>query len=235
MATSGAPESRPERAPPQGGVLSGQPLAINPAVARKLSDDLGDILREFEVEIVTLREVMLVLHGRGFLLLVMLLALPFTTPIPLPGLSTPFGLVIVLIGVRLALGQKPWLPARLLDTRLSPRFFKKVFAATRTLLRWFEYLLRPRWLWVTRSPQMQQLHAVPILLSALILLLPLPVPFSNTLPAFSILFLAAGLLERDGVFVVAGHVVFALAAGYLVLVGLIGVEGIVAVKRWFGL
>lgn len=235
MATSGAPESESRRAPKPGGVLSGQPLAINPAVARKLSDDLGDILREFEVETVTLREVMLVLHGRGFLLLVMLLALPFTTPIPLPGLSTPFGLVIVLIGVRLALGQKPWLPARLLDTRLSPRFFKKVFAATRALLRWFEYFLRPRWLWVTRSPQMQQLHAVPILLSALILLLPLPVPFSNTLPAFSILFLAAGLLERDGVFVVAGHVAFALAAGYLVLVGVVGVEGIVAAKRWLGL
>jgi hypothetical protein len=76
---------------------------------------------------------------------------------------------------------------------------------------------------------------VPILLSALILLLPLPVPFSNTLPAFSILFLAAGLLERDGVFVVAGHVAFALAAGYLVLVGVVGVEGIVAAKRWLGL
>ncbi|MEO7599781.1 MAG: exopolysaccharide biosynthesis protein, partial [Opitutus sp.] len=77
------------------------------------------ILREFEVETVTLREVMAVLHGRGYVLFVMLLALPFSTPIPIPGLSTPFGLVIALIGVRLALGQKPWLPARLLDTRLA--------------------------------------------------------------------------------------------------------------------
>jgi hypothetical protein len=37
-------------------------------------------------------------------------AFPFCTPIPLPGFSLPFGLVIAIIGLRLALGQKPWLP-----------------------------------------------------------------------------------------------------------------------------
>lgn len=212
--------------------LSGQPLQVTPSTARKLSDDLGFILREFEVETVTLREVMAVLHGRGYVLLVMLLALPFSTPIPLPGLSTPFGMVIVLIGVRLALGQKPWLPARLLDTRLSPRFFVKVFAAARVILRGFEYFLRPRLLWVTRSAAAQQVHAVPILLCAFLLLLPLPVPFSNILPAFSILLIAAGLLERDGVFIFAGYVAFVLAVLFFVFVGIAGKEGLEAIWRW---
>ena len=212
--------------------LSGQPAFIGPVAPRKLSDDLGLILREFEVENVTLREVMAVLHGRGYVLLVMMLALPFSTPIPLPGLSTPFGLVIALIGARLALGQKPWLPARLLDTRLSPKFFAKVFAAARKILRGFEYLLRPRALWLTRSAGMQQLHAVPILINALLLLLPLPVPMSNVLPAFSILLLAAGLLERDGLFIVGGYIGFVLGVAYFVLVGVAGAEGVRKLWEW---
>lgn len=203
-----------------------------PGPARKLSDDLTYLLREFEVETVTLREVMAVMHGRGYVLLVLLLALPFATPIPLPGLSTPFGAIIALIGARLALGQKPWLPSRLLDLRLPPRLFAKVFAAARAILRAFEYLLRPRLLLMTSTPRREQLHAVSILLSALLLLLPLPVPFSNTLPAFSVLFLAAGLLERDGLFILAGHVALALAAGYLVAVALLGAEGVEAIWHW---
>ena len=74
-------------------------------------------------------------------------SLPFSTPIPLPGLSTPFGFIIALIGARLSLGQKPWLPQRLLDTRLPPKLFAKVFGAARALLKGFEYFLRPRLLW----------------------------------------------------------------------------------------
>ena len=233
MGINEAPERPPESALPAVRPLSGQDVVLPTLSASKLSEDLSLILREFEVETVTLREVMSVLHGRGYVLLVMLLALPFSTPIPLPGLSTPFGLVIALIGVRLALGQKPWLPARLLDTRLSPKFFVKVFAAARKILRAFEYFLRPRLLWITGSPRLLQLHAVPILLCAVLLLLPLPIPFSNILPAFSILLLAAGLLERDGVFILAGHLGFLLSVAFFVVVGFAGREGLQAIMRWF--
>jgi hypothetical protein len=233
MGIKEAPERAKPAEPEPAPHLSGQNLVIAPNSATKLSDDLALILHEFEVETVTLREVMSVLHGRGYVLLVMLLALPFSTPIPLPGLSTPFGMVIALIGVRLALGQKPWLPQRLLDTRLSPKFFVKVFAAARKVLRGFEYFLRPRLLWITGSSRLLQLHAVPIVLCAVMLLLPLPIPFSNILPAFSILLLSAGLLERDGGFILAGHFGFFLSVAFFVLMGLLGKEGVDAMWRWF--
>jgi hypothetical protein len=209
--------------------LSGQ--LVPAAGPRKLSDDLAAILREFEVESVTLREVLAVLHGRGYVLLVLLLALPFSTPIPLPGLSTPFGLVIALIALRLALGQKPWLPARLLDTKLPPKLFAKVFAAARKILRAFELLLRPRLLWLTGSPALVQLHAVPVFLSALLLLLPLPVPFSNLLPAFSILLFAGGLLERDGLFIMLGYLGFIASLIFFGSLGFAGAEAMEMLKR----
>jgi hypothetical protein len=122
--------------------------------------------------------------------------------------------VIALIALRLALGQKPWLPARLLDTALSPRFFAKVFAATRKILRGFEYFLKPRQAWLTGSNRLLQLRATPIFLAALLLLLPVPVPLSNIFPAFCILFLSAGLLERDGLFIGAGYFAFICSVAF---------------------
>ena len=61
-------------------------------------------------------------QGRGFDLLLVLICLPFLTPIPLLGLSTPFGLVVFLIGARLAFGRHPWLPRRLLERELPSGF-----------------------------------------------------------------------------------------------------------------
>lgn len=192
------------------------------------------ILREFEVETVTLREVIGLLHGRGYVLLVMFLALPFCTPVPLPGLSTPLGLIIGMIGARLALGAKPWLPARLLETRLPPATFQKVFVITQKIVLRFEKFLRPRLPAVTAKPWLEQIHAVSIVACALMLLLPLPIPFSNVIPAWAILLLAGGLLERDGVFIIAGHVATVIAIGYFVVIGIFGVGAFDALwKRLF--
>lgn len=228
MATGAAPDAP---LPPAGHLLQ---IPVDPLRPRKLSEEFALILHEFEVETVTLREVMAMLHGRGYVLLVMLLALPFCTPIPLPGLSTPFGLIIALIGVRLAFGAKPWLPARLLDTRLPPGVFAKVFAAAQKIMLWFEKLLRPRLLWVTASPRREQAHAVPIVLCALMLLLPLPVPFSNVLPAWGVMLLAGGLLERDGTFIVAGWVTTVAALIFFTVIAFLGKEAVDVIWRWFG-
>lgn len=196
----------------------------DPARPRKLSEEFALILKEFEVETVTLREVLGLLHGRGYVLLVMLLALPFCTPIPLPGLSTPLGLIIAIIGTRLAMGAKPWLPQRLLDTRLPPKIFSKVFAFTQRIVAWFERWLRPSLLWLTATPRLEQLHAVPIVICAALLLLPLPVPFSNVIPAWGVMLIAGGMLERDGRFIIAGYISSVFAVAYFAIIGFAGVE-----------
>ncbi len=214
MATNAAPDPAPLAA------LGASVITpADPARPRKLSDEFALILKEFEVETVTLREVLLLLHGRGYVLLVMFLALPFCQPVPLPGLSTPLGLVIALIGARLAVGRKPWLPKRLLDLRLPPKLFVRVFALTQKIVAWFERFLRPRQLWITATPRLEQLHAVPVVICALLLLLPLPLPFSNVIPAWGVLLIAGGLLERDGKFILAGYVATLGSIVYFVLSG----------------
>lgn len=186
---------------------------------RKLSEELANLRVRAGERAVTLREVIYILGGRAYMLLVLLLALPFITPIPIPGLSTPFGLAIALIAFRLSLGQRPLLSKKLQRKELPAGFIGKVFKVAEKVLRFLEKFLRPRLTVLTDTPLLQQLHAILMLLAALTLLLPLPIPFTNSFPAWAILLLAAGLLERDGIFILAGYLVFVAGVLYFFFLG----------------
>ena len=222
METDGAPEHGPRPGADE------RPL--------RLSEELAGLQSRFaEEEAVRLRDVIAVLHGRAYLLLLILLALPFCTPIPLPGLSTPFGTVIALIALRLALAQNPWLPDQVLDRRLPPGFFRRVLTATARIIRGLEVLLRPRLTLLAELGLLRRLHAVTMLVAAMVLLLPLPIPFSNAFPAWVILLIAGGLLERDGGFIVAGYAAFAGGVGYFLFLGGAAHHLIDACRRLLGL
>ncbi len=201
---------------------------------RKLSEELAELRGRIALRPVTLREVIYTLRGRAYHLLLILLALPFITPIPLPGLSTPFGLAIAFIALRLTLGQRPWLPMKLQRKELPPGFFAKVFTVAAGALRLLEKLLRPRLAPLTGSGLLLQLHALMMLLAALTLLLPLPIPFTNSFPAWAILLLAGGLLERDGAAVLLGYVVFVAGVFYFIFLGGAAAQGVTALRQWLG-
>jgi hypothetical protein len=207
-------------------------LPVPTAPARKLSEELVDLRTRAGEGPITLREVIQILGGRAYLLLVLLLSLPFITPLPLPGLSVPFGLAIALISLRLSLGQRPWLSKALQRKELPAGFIAKVFRVAEKVLRFLEKFLRPRVTFLTDTPLLRQLHALLMLVAALALLLPLPIPFTNSFPAWTILLVAAGLLERDGAFVLAGYVVFAAGVLYFVFLGEAAVQMVHAVMDW---
>lgn len=189
---------------------------------RTFSQELRALEETFGGKPVRLRDLLEATHGRGFHLLLVLVSLPFVTPIPLPGLSTPFGLVAMLIGARLAVGQHPWLPKRLLDRELPPRFLQRLLHAAGWVVHLLEYVLRPRLAFMHRSPVFKRIAGALIMISGFLLLLPLPIPYTNTVPAITVLLFAAGALEEDGVFFLAGCVTFAASIGFFVLVGLGG-------------
>ncbi len=201
-------------------------------IPRKLSEELAELREHVGSRAVTLREVIYRLRGRAYSVLLILLCLPFTQPIPLPGLSTPIGLAIAFIAMRLALGQRPWLPKKLQRKVLPAGFFAKVFAVAAWVLRLLESFLRPRWPLICANRSALQVHALFMLIAALVLLLPLPIPFSNTFPGWTILLLAAGMLERDGLFILLGYLTFALGTLYFVLLGEATQQGINALMLW---
>jgi hypothetical protein len=129
-------------------------------------------------------------------------------------------------------GQRPLLPKKIQRKELPPGFFTKVFLFAEKTLRFFEKFLRPRLTFLTDTPLLVQLHALLILLAALVLLLPIPFPFTNSFPAWAIILAAAGLLERDGLFILAAYVAFAAGVLYFVFLGEAASQFVQAVLQW---
>lgn len=209
------------------------PEPASPAATR-LSDEIAGLVQAFAERSVTVQELLDVLHGRAFTLLILLLALPFCTPIPLPGVSAPFGLVIAIIGFRLSLRRKPWLPDRLLGTRLPPKFFTRLLGATRRLVLFLEYFLRPRLTFLLDLQVLHHLYGTVICVCGLLLLLPMPIPLSNGFPALTVVLIACAILERDGNFVVAGLVAFLFTLCFFAAIFWGGTEVVALLRETLG-
>ena len=116
--------------------------------------------------------------------------------------------------------------------QLPAGFFDRVFAVAGKVIALLETFLRPRLALISAPGAMLQLHALFILISALVLLLQLPIPFSNSFPAWTILLLGAGMLERDGLFILLGYLVFVLGVFYFILLCEATQHMINAIARW---
>ncbi len=171
-------------------------------------------------------------RGRGYNLLLVIIALPFLTPIPLPGFSIPFGVVVAFVGMRLALGQKPSLPARLLAKELPPGFLTRLLSGASRVVRFLEVWLRPRLPFLHDQLLYRRVAGLLIGTSGLYLVLPLPIPFSNGLPGWTVLLLSAAALERDGVCYLAGCVMFVVSTAYFVALAFGGVELFDQLRQW---
>jgi len=70
-----------------------------------------------------------------------------------------------------------------------------------------EKMVRPRMHFLQRWPGMINVIGLAIASGGFLLSLPLPpfIPFSNMIPAVSVILLTAGLMERDGLLVLFGH------------------------------
>lgn len=168
---------------------------------------------------VTLNQLLEKTDGRGFCLVLILLCLPFILPVALPGVSTVLGLSIAFLSIKLAIGVTPRLPKFMGDRRLSPDFQRRVLSGSVRVVSFVEKFVRPRrtrWL-ATRAAR--TVNALVLTIMALLLSMPFPPlpPLTNTLPAYSIILLAASMMEEDGA---AIWWAYALCVGTLVYLGL---------------
>jgi len=182
--------------------------------SQRLSAQLRELAEREEHSELTLGGLMDELQGRVYTLLLLVLALPMCQPVPLPGLSTPFGVAIALLGLRFALSQRPWMPKRLLATKLSGNFFPAVMRGGARVLGIFEKLLHPRLTGAFEFAQMRFLAGAVVCLCGLLLLLPLPIPGTNMLPALTVILTAAAFSERDGYCLIAAGIAFLLTLAF---------------------
>ena len=90
--------------------------------ALPLGETLQKLLNTDDSRGLSINEVTCAVGEKGFGLLLIVLSLPSALPIPAPGYSTPFGVVMALIALQMICGRKAiWLPKRLGTIRIKPK------------------------------------------------------------------------------------------------------------------
>jgi len=186
-----------------------------------LSESFARLLRPANAEqTLTLNELIRRTEGRGLYFVMILLCLPFISPIPVPGLSNIVGVIIVVLAVKLALKLPPGLPRTLGERKFSPNRNPKILSWTKKMLRSLERIGRPRYANIFSVSAIRWTSALAFLLMGLLLALPLPpiIPFSNSLPSWGIILLALATMEQDGIVIWVGYAVSLGAFVYLALI-----------------
>lgn len=186
----------------------------------KLSDALQFTSDAIKTDHVSLRNLLSLVGEQGMLLFCILLTIPFLLPISIPGTSTPFGLLIVFIGIGVVLNKGPWLPATLMERHFSSKQIKLVLMKGAALLTRIDHLSRPR-LFLLTSNSANRCNGLLIILVAILLMLPLgAIPFTNTLPAWVILLICIGMLQRDGMFIIWGYLLAIATLAWFCFLGM---------------
>jgi hypothetical protein len=224
--------SRPQSADERRQTPPGQPLAVTAAPHEgetRVSAVFTALARAIPPEGLTLQDLLARLGERGLLLVCILVTVPFLLPVSIPGSSIPFGVIITLNGISLLTHRAPWLPDRLRHRRLAADTLFGVCARGARLFTRLERFIHPRVPPLTHGPTMGHVNGLLLVLSGVLLMAPLPLPLSNTLPAYGALLLAAGSLERDGYCVVAGYLMLLLTLSYFTVVAVLGEIGVRAI------
>ena len=169
----------------------------------RFSQDLQQLLIKLTDRPLAIAEILRQTGKRGFCLVICILVLPFLLPMP-PGLSGIMGAGCLILGLQMALGRKsPWLPRKIAKYQLPRSLTRQLLKLLRRLSIWLSKLVRSRCHRISKHPSAWRITGFCI--AWLSILLMLPIPFTNPLPATAILLLAIATLENDGVMMFLGY------------------------------
>lgn len=196
-----------------------------------LAQRLNDLVSLAQSYPLSVKVIMEVLAGKGQAVLLILLSLPFCQPIQIPGFSTPFGIVLAFIGLRIAFGHRAWFPRALLEKEISYRILKQMASFAIKISEKLSFLIFTRWEWMVNNPILQVIYGLIITALSLLLALPLPIPFTNLLAAYPILAFGLGILEDDGVMILIGYLLSLLCFSVFMALVWFGKEGVLALTN----
>jgi hypothetical protein len=158
---------------------------------------------------VRLADIVDVLQERVYGLLLLVFAIPNAVPNPVPGVTAVLGLPLVILSAQLMLGRsKPWFPAVIGNRSMATEDFRRIVRQADPWLKRMERMLTQRGGFMFTPAGERVLAAVALVMA---LVLTLPIPLANLLPAVAICFIALALIEFDGVMAVIGIIVAAIS------------------------
>jgi hypothetical protein len=159
------------------------------------------------------------LGDRAFGILFLMLTLPTAVPGP-PGMPTAFGIPLLIFTAQLALRyDRPWMPEFIRRRRFSRNALLGVLRRVRPALARLESICRPRMLRLTERKGECRLGAF-FFLCTIVLVNPIPIPFSHLPLAIALVVLSLGYVERDGIVIVSG--IAASLIGIVINISMLG-------------
>ncbi len=159
------------------------------------------------------------------LLLVSIPGLLPSTGIPLGSLFSP---AMFLVGLAWVMGKhQVKLPRKVNDYELKTETARSILLKMAKAYQYAEKLCKPRQVNLTKGLSLRIIGAA-VMLNAFIVFL--PIPFGNTLPALANIVLALGVLFRDGITVIIGHL---LTLSSIIIGTILGITALWAIQKLF--
>lgn len=142
----------------------------------------------------------------GILMAMIFFALPVAVPLPYPpGFTTIMGVPLMILSIQMLLGSKKVrLPNNINNYEIKNSTLKMISEKIVPILETVEKYIKPRFSFA-KSVYCEQFIGLVCLIAAFAVALPLPL--TNAVPAQGITIMTLGLLNRDGVIIIAGFVV----------------------------
>lgn len=183
-----------------------------------LSELLADAT-EGHATYITLAELVQRLSARGLAPVVLAISLLNMVSL-IPGSTAILGLPLLFLGVSLMIGAKGlWLPQRLRGRNLERTKLDAMIRRIIPYIQKLERLAHPRY-WPGTNGLTDRVYGAFVFCLGLIVTL--PIPLGNMLPALSIALVSLGMMARDGLWVLVGVFLATLSVGIV-----LGVAGAV--------
>ena len=165
---------------------------------------LHRVIKKNNTDRITINELKLSLHEKGFNILMIFFVLPVSIPMPyIPGITTIFSIPLVMFSLQMLFGfDTPWLPQWINRRSIDRSILKFVVTKSSPVLYNIEKFLKPRFLVFSTSKASVKLMGFFTLMFAISIALPLPL--TNFVPAWGILIMSLGALNRDGIVMLTG-------------------------------
>lgn len=174
---------------------------------------------------VSVRDVLEAFGDRAFGALMFVFAAPVALPMP-PGVSAILGAPLLFITAQWMVGRRTlWLPSLIVDRTITRADFAALMEKLAPYLTWLERRLQPR-LTFLYNRWLDRLAGLVCLVLAVIVFL--PIPFGNMLPALAIAAFGLGAAERDGVLGLMGWISAAISILVLAVLSKALLAGITA-------
>lgn len=190
--------------------------------ALALSKELNAFREKIAAEQVPVHTLLHSLPPRALAMVSLIASLPFFLPLPMMGISTLMGLLIIFCAIGIILNGQVWVPKKIGDKQVPTMILHKAIEKLLSFSSKLERFVKPRLLWLS-TPLMMKLNGLALIIAALILALPSP-PGGNIPPALAIAAMSLGVMEEDGLWIGLGYILTALNIVGLTLIIIYGLE-----------